>query len=366
KIIDVKFDKLNRVVHLADIHIRLFQRHAEYKKSFKKLYKQLKKIDLDQGVIVVAGDILHAKLDMSPEMIELTSDFLTNLAKIAPTLVIDGNHDLNLSNPHRMNSLYPIIKNIDHPDLHYLSESDIYRVADTEFAVFSIIDAYANPENWPSVDDMTAKTKIALYHGPVYGAKTDTRYMISSRHVEVGEFDGFDIAMLGDIHTHQVMQRRNKSKNLPIVTYCSSLIQQNHGEKIDGHGYVVWELPSCKMEFHELKSDTGYATIEIKSEDLNKLVIPDNLPKNLRLRIYANIENTKLKKIIAVIRKKYKLLDIAINPSKPDPQSPSTQLERFDVGDLSDVNVQNSLIRDWLLSNYPIISDETIESVVEI
>ena len=80
KIIDVKFDKLNRVVHLADTHIRLFQRHDEYKKAFKKLYKQLKKIDLDQGVIVVAGDILHAKLDMSPEMIELTSDFLTNLS----------------------------------------------------------------------------------------------------------------------------------------------------------------------------------------------------------------------------------------------------------------------------------------------
>ena len=367
KIIDVKFDKLNRVVHLADVHIRLFQRHAEYKKSFKKLYGQLKKIDLDQGVIVVAGDILHAKLDMSPEMIELTSVFLSNLAKIAPTLVIDGNHDLNLSNPHRMNSLYPIIKNIDDPDLHYLSESDIYRVADTEFAVFSIIDAYATPENWPSVDDMTAKTKIALYHGPVYGARTDTHYTISSRHVEVGQFDGFDIAMLGDIHTHQVMQKRNKSQNRPVVTYCSSLIQQNHGEKIDGHGYVVWEIPSCKMEFHELKSDTGYATIEITNEDLNKLVIPDNLPKNLRLRIYAsNIENTKLKKIIAVIRKKYKLLDIAINPSKPDPQSPSTQLERFDTGDLSNINIQNSLIRDWLLSNYPIISDETIESVEKI
>ena len=31
KIIDVNFDKLNRVVHLADIHIRLFKRHAEYK-----------------------------------------------------------------------------------------------------------------------------------------------------------------------------------------------------------------------------------------------------------------------------------------------------------------------------------------------
>ena len=367
KIIDVNFDKLNRVVHLADIHIRLFKRHAEYKRSFRKLYRELKQLDLDQGVIVVAGDILHAKLDMSPEMVALTSDFLTNLAKIAPTLIIDGNHDLNLSNPHRMNSLYPIINNIDHPDLHYLPESGVYRVADTEFAVFSIIDAYSNPENWPNVEDMTAKTKIAMYHGPVYGAKTDTNYMISSRHVEVGRFDGFDAVMLGDIHTHQVMQRRNKSQKKPIIAYASSLIQQNHGEKLFGHGYNVWELPSCKMQFCELQSDTGYVTLEIKSEDLNKLVIPDNLPKNLRLRLFAsNIENTKLKKIIAVIRKKYKLLDININPSKLDPQTLTSQAERFDTGDLSDVNVQNSLIQDWILSNYPMISEETIESVVEI
>ena len=367
KIIDVNFDKLNRVVHLADIHIRLFKRHAEYKRSFRKLYRELKQLDLDQGVIVVAGDILHAKLDMSPEMVALTSDFLTNLAKIAPTLIIDGNHDLNLSNPHRMNSLYPIINNIDHPDLHYLPESGVYRVADTEFAVFSIIDAYSNPENWPNVEDMTAKTKIAMYHGPVYGAKTDTNYMISSRHVEVGRFDGFDAVMLGDIHTHQVMQRRNKSQKKPIIAYASSLIQQNHGEKLFGHGYNVWELPSCKMQFCELQSDTGYVTLEIKSEDLNKLVIPDNLPKNLRLRLFAsNIENTKLKKIIAVIRKKYKLLDININPSKLDPQTLTSQTERFDTGDLSDVNVQNSLIQDWILSNYPMISEETIESVVEI
>ena len=48
KIIDVNFDKLNRVVHLADIHIRLFIRQAEYKRSFRKLYRELKQLDLDQ------------------------------------------------------------------------------------------------------------------------------------------------------------------------------------------------------------------------------------------------------------------------------------------------------------------------------
>ena len=90
---------------------------------------------------------------------------------------------------------------------------------------------------------MTAKTKIALYHGPVYGAKTDTRYMISSRHVEVSKFDGFDIAMLGDIHTHQVMQRRNKSKNLPRTAFDRDF--QPEAKCTRTGSCWVWPKPEC-------------------------------------------------------------------------------------------------------------------------
>jgi DNA repair exonuclease SbcCD nuclease subunit len=86
----VGFDKLEKVIHMADIHIRLFQRHGEYRDAFDKLYKELKKLDLTNSAIVVAGDILHAKLDMSPEMIDLASDFLKKLAQIAPTIIFDG------------------------------------------------------------------------------------------------------------------------------------------------------------------------------------------------------------------------------------------------------------------------------------
>jgi len=221
-------NKLNKIVHLADIHIRLFKRHDEYRECFETLYNQLRQEDLTDSVIVVAGDILHAKTDMSPEMVMMATEFLKNLANIAPTLVIAGNHDLNLSNMNRLDSLTPLIKSINHEQLHYLKHSGIYQVGDTDFAVFSILD---DREQWPSVKDCEGRRKIALYHGPVHGAQTDARYVITNRHVETSLFNGFDMVLLGDIHKYQILQERDVHAKKPIIVYASSLIQQNHGNK---------------------------------------------------------------------------------------------------------------------------------------
>ena len=207
-IIKVAFDKLTTVCHLADVHIRLYKRHDEYRLALGRLYDKLQKNTNPNRVIVVAGDVVHAKTDMSPEMVELASEFLRSLAEIAPTLVIAGNHDLNLSNMNRLDSLTPIIKNLNHPNLHYLKHSGIYQVADVDFAVFSILD---DRDQWPSVQDCRPEArKIALYHGPVHGAQTDIKYVITNRHTDTSTFDGFDIAMLGDIHKMQTLQERSE------------------------------------------------------------------------------------------------------------------------------------------------------------
>ena len=111
-IIPVNFEKLQSVVHIADIHVRLFRRHEEYEKAFKKLYSDIRKNNLKDFVIVLAGDIVHAKTDMSPEMVDVTSKFLQNVADIAPTILIAGNHDCNLANTNRLDSLTPIVNNL--------------------------------------------------------------------------------------------------------------------------------------------------------------------------------------------------------------------------------------------------------------
>ena len=40
--IDVGFNTVDKILHVADIHIRNYQRHKEYREVFKHLYKELK------------------------------------------------------------------------------------------------------------------------------------------------------------------------------------------------------------------------------------------------------------------------------------------------------------------------------------
>ena len=91
---------INKIYHIADVHIRNVKRHKEYRQVFDKVYDRIKQ-NAEDSVIYVGGDIAHAKLDMSPELVDLISEFLQKLADIAPTIVIAGNHDCNLNNMHR-------------------------------------------------------------------------------------------------------------------------------------------------------------------------------------------------------------------------------------------------------------------------
>jgi len=360
--IHVPFEKLRTIAHLADVHIRLFKRHEEYREAFERLFNQLRSTDLSEGVIVVAGDIVHAKTDMSPEMVVLASEFLRNLADIAPTIIIAGNHDVNLSNMNRLDSLTPIIKNIAHPNLHYFKNSGVYNVADADFAVMSILD---NQEAWPTITDCTGKRKIALYHGPVHGATTDARYTITNRHVDVETFNGFDMVLLGDIHRYQTLQMRDVHAGKPIIVYPSSLIQQNHGETVDAHGWCLWNVGACSHTFQSLPNDYGYYTIEIKN---GKVPFPTDVPKNVRMRIFTgNQDNTTTKKIVTTLRKQYNIIELSINKSRHDSTADRDKLKNtLEVLDVNNLNVQNQLIQDWLERTYETVSPGLLKNVLNV
>jgi DNA repair exonuclease SbcCD nuclease subunit len=204
-VIPVTFSKLENIIHMADIHVRLFRRHDEYQSAFDTLYKDIQSKNLKDFIIVVVGDIVHAKTDMSPEMVDITSRFLETLADIAPTILVAGNHDCNLANTNRLDTLTPIVNNLKHKQLYYARDSTIVYVADTAFVVNSVFD---KPEFWPTATDVdsSVSTKVALYHGPVHGAITDAKFTITSRHVSVDKFTGYDIVLLGDIHRAQTLQ----------------------------------------------------------------------------------------------------------------------------------------------------------------
>jgi DNA repair exonuclease SbcCD ATPase subunit/DNA repair exonuclease SbcCD nuclease subunit len=355
--IPVQFNKLQHVVHLADIHIRLFRRHDEYETAFERLYADIRSKNLQDFVIVLAGDIVHAKTDMSPEMVEVTSRFLKNISDIAPTILIAGNHDCNLANTNRMDALTPIVNNLQHPNLYYVRESAVVYVADTAFAVCSIFD---EQDQWPSTDEIDGvDTKIALYHGPVYGSTTDANYTITSRHVSVETFNGYDVVMLGDIHKHQVLQEVD-----PIIVYASSLIQQNHGESVDGHGWCLWDIPYRTFEFIPLQNDYGYVTLEVNN---SHITYPSNMPKNVRMRLFTeDLDNTEVKKIITTLRNNHNIIELSVNKNRFNKNTPRISSTGQDVFDLTQLNVQNTLITQWLNRNYTTLDPEVLTEIEKI
>ena len=159
------------------------------------------------------------------------------------------------------------------------------------------------------------------------------------------------------------IKRHNANK--PIVVYSGSMIQQNHGEKPFGHGYVLWDLPTKEHNHREVHNEYGYYTIEVRD---GKCVSDlDKLPNKARLRVKVyNTTATETKEIIADIRKRTSINDL--NVTRCDAISEAKKYDRdnkFDFGDISLIQVQNELIEDYLRRNF-VVDDDQIKTALDI
>jgi DNA repair exonuclease SbcCD ATPase subunit len=307
-------DRIEKLYHISDIHIRLQKRHDEYKKVFTNLYQQLKDEvktglggDNKKGLIVITGDILHSKTELSPECVSLTADFFQKLAKIMPLVLIAGNHDANLNNNNRMDSLTPIVeKVISKSQCYYLRESGFYRFNNLIFGLTSVFDYnFTKADHISDLNLEGIDYKVGLFHGRVDGAITDTgTIMEGERGINKKSFEGYDYSLLGDIHKHQFM--------IPgKMAYAGSLIQQNHGETQRNHGFLVWDLKNGKVEHREVKNDFGYITLKIKNGKLIKqkdVTIPSKC--YLRLEIDDKTTREEQKKILEEFKEKRTIVEL--------------------------------------------------------
>ena len=354
--IDIGFDKVEYIVHIADVHIRNLRRHDEYKQVFTRLYKDLRDNLPKNSLIYLAGDIAHAKTEMSPELIQMTSDLFTELSNIAPTILIAGNHDCNLNNKSRLDALSPIVDSLNLDNFYYLKDNGVYEIADCAFNVMSV---FNQPEDYIlSKDIKTEKTKLALYHGSVESATTDVGFKLPGE-VTTDLFNGYDMVLLGDIHKQQYL---NKAKT---IAYAGSLVCQNWGEHPTNHGYILWDVKKRKPEYRIIENDYAYVTLEIEE---GKIVNEIPMPKYPRLRIkVCKTEESQLKKILTEVRKTSKLKDVAIirTDRLSSQKSGDRNSKDAGLGDVRDTNYQNKLIVDYLERNF-VLEDDTIKTIKKI
>ena len=228
-------EKIQTIFHLSDIHIRLYHRlDDEYEHVFQQMYRLLKESRQqdEKCLIVLTGDILHHKNDLSPECILATLKFLNTLSSYYPTLFIAGNHDTLLNNLNRIDSLSAILAENHNTNLHYLKYSGWYRYANVVFGVSSLLDEKMTLAK--DLDCCSSWKKIALYHGGVGKFSTNKGFLMEG--IPMSTFDGYDMVMLGDIHLHQYLDKQKR------IAYAGSMIAQNFGETDPDHGVLKWDV----------------------------------------------------------------------------------------------------------------------------
>lgn len=202
KQIDTGIEQIDKIYHISDVHIRTLKRHREYRSVFENMFDYIARTSTGNSIAVVTGDIVHSKLDMSPELIDMLVNFFNGFT--IPTVVILGNHDMNLNNMHRTDAVSPVINVIQNPNIIFIRDNGLFEIGGV---VFNHMAVDVPPSEYIAAKDFEASYKIALHHGAVNTAKTDIGYQISNEHVGIELFDGHDITLLGDIHkTNQVLQ----------------------------------------------------------------------------------------------------------------------------------------------------------------
>ena len=348
--IKVPFRKLKYIHHISDIQIRNLKRHKEYEQVFERTYEEVRKYK-NNAVAYIGGDIAHSKTEMSPELIDQLSRLFKNLADIVPTIIIAGNHDCNLNNLSRLDCLTPIVENLNHKDLHYLKHTGVYDCADTTFVVWDVWD---KEKDYIKAKDVEGDTKVVLFHGTVDRSETDLGFKLPSK-VKMSMFKGYDLGLLGDIHKRQHLNDEE------TISYCGSLVQQNHGEGLS-HGYLLWDVPKRKSEYIEIPNDYGYYTIDIKDGKL-----PDLSDLPLKPRVRVRVENTKpsqLKKLMTKVQKMAKIQESVI--TKVDGLSKDKiRDKKINVGDVNNPDYQYELVSEYLKNNY-LVDDDTMIKIKDV
>lgn len=349
KKIESDISKIDKIFHVSDIHIRTLKRHGEYREVFENMFNYIATHSTANSIAVVTGDIVHSKLDMSPELVQILVDFFNGFD--IPTIVILGNHDMNLNNMHRVDAISPILDVINNKNIIFIKDNGLFEFGGITWNHMAVD---KSPTDYIRAKDFTAPYKIALHHGAVNTAKTDIGYQISNEHVTVDLFDGHDITLLGDIH--KPAQFLNDAKT---IAYPGSLIQQNHGEALD-HGILVWDVENRCADFVEIHNDYGYVTIE--THDAAIIKSPHRMPTKPRIRIKFNgTSAADMKRLIATIRKKYNVQDITIQRTitGTDINSPAN----ISIGNVRDVEYQNVLLSDYIDSNFPLATADEIDAI---
>ena len=361
---------LRYIFHLSDLHIRngdiQYCRYDEYCKVFEKtiitIQNQIKLMQLsfEEFIIIITGDIFHNKNNIGNYGLLLYKDFIQNLTKIGRVIIIHGNHDKLQSEINQPSLVYSSTFNIN--NLTVLNKSIAFEIDNILFSYVCVDDTLDSYKNSGRIQDLPSfpqiegnhKYKIALFHGTFASSKLFNGETIrdDNNPYPLEWVQDFDYVLLGDIHKRQKFIYKKKT----YCGYSGSLIQQNFGEDIIEHGYLLWNLETKKIKEVNIYNEIGYINIKENEsgdilirkngnyEETLESVINNNLeyfPKTLEIKSFSKINFQKLNSLLKSYNIKFTII------SKSDEQKLITTEQIY-----NDLEMNTIVDNDYILSYF--------------
>lgn len=350
-----------KIAHCADIHIRGLQYLDEMEYTFERFYESLEIEKPDY--IVICGDLYHSKLTVTNEYFVACRRFISRLAQIASVIIIPGNHDLALNNLSRVDAITPVMESINLAPfgLRYSKHSECIngKEDNLKFWHFSCLDS---SEKWPNQNLLNKENiNIALYHGSINGSRVDNDWVSRGNKDDITLFDGFDFALLGDIHKQQYLS--------PKIAYPGSLRQNNYGEDLQ-KGYLIWEIDdkdNFTSRFIELPQKRYFITIHTDSHEHTPIDL--GIPEDCRIRVVLTKPVT--------LKEEFKIKELVEKTYKPRNDVPILcegeleELSKFSLGSISNIdNIRNIETQKILLKEYykntETVTDDVLSELIQL
>lgn len=259
---------IKKIIHVSDIHIKNYQRLEEISEVLDNFIKQCAEIaadyERDEVRIVIAGDLLHSKNTITPNLVIYASTFLRQLASIARVILISGNHDTIVSNSDKIDAITSIVDSTMIDDVMFMDEmcgyeSGIIVDENITWALYSIYDGFSKPDITKARMENPENTVVGLFHGDIVGS-TLPNGMVMEEGLDRDVFSECDCVLAGHIHKRQEI----KCGDCTLV-YSGSIYQNNYGETVTQHGFCLWDIPSLEHHMVDVPNDYGLYEFKISS-----------------------------------------------------------------------------------------------------
>lgn len=275
-----KSGSIRKIHHISDLHIRSVdstKRYHEYSCVFNRFVKYIGDTNGDKdSVVVITGDIFHTKNKLCPTSIELFLSFIKDISDIMPIYIIIGNHDIRLDTCDIVPDMVNPLLTFSNDNVIYMNKCGYYCSSgcDVGFAVVPVEKMLDNGNTTGLTNDLPIfppasgfpdwiRKKIVLSHASI-------PYNVSLEWF--GE--GYDYILLGDIHIQGVYNGLNEPINQDVNDdiycisksysgdkalwgYAGSMIQQNFGEPVRGHGFITWNLDERSATCFNVRNEVG-------------------------------------------------------------------------------------------------------------